>query len=234
MVVAPSGRSHEMDRPPHNPRTGIVPGQRTVIGSVYKTKSPPAPSVEAANWALRRHPDQTRHIDAIRDAAGPTPADRSGTRLRVAIVVVGSLVAACLVVLLGVNDLGTHNQLNKERSTLAASNALLSSDRSQLKQSQSQLATARSQYTKLQTTLSSVQSAVGTQTSATGLLKTCLGGVSQALEDVLDGQLGPGIQAIQAVQASCQQSAPGAVTAPSTPSGTTTPSGSTTPTAGVP
>ena len=210
-----------MDRAPHNPTAAAVPGQRKGIGRVYKTKMPPPLAVEATNWSLRRRPRQPRYLEPDNGTSQARPTGRFRPGWRLAIAATASLVAVCLVVLLGVNDLRTHNQLNDARTSLVAANARLSSTHGQLSQTQSQLSTAKGQYTKLESTLSSVQSAVGTQASATGPLKACLAGVSQALQEVLNGQLGPAVQAIQADQASCQQASPTALTAPS---GTTTPS----------
>ncbi len=210
-----------MDRAPQTPTALAVPGQRKGIGRVYKTKVPPPLAVEATNWSLRRRPNEPRYGEPGNGTSRARPTERPRSGWRLAIAATASLVAACLVVLLGVNDLRTHNQLNDARTSLVAANARLSSAHSQLGQTQSQLSAARGQYTKLESTLSSVQSAVGTQASATGLLESCLAGVSQALQDVLNGQLGPGGQAIQAAQASCQQPNPTALTEPS---GTTTPS----------
>jgi hypothetical protein len=172
----------------------------------------PTTNVGARTWSWRQQPQQQpqqqqqQQPQPEADAIARRRHFPRGWRLTVATV--AALVVVTLLGFLSANDSGTHDQLSKTRTALASTKRQLSASKSQLQQAQSQLSSTRKQINSLQGSVSNVQNAVGVQASVTGLLKTCLGGVSQALENVLNGHLKSGLLAIESVQGTCQKPTP--------------------------
>jgi hypothetical protein len=222
---ATDGRWYTPHPYPTHGQTPSVPvssGAPTTAGGVSdrqsgtdETRFLPTTNVATRTWSWRQQPQQQPQQQPPPQPEADAIARRRrfppGWRLTVAIV--AALVVVTLIGFLSANDFGTHDQLSKTRTALASTKSQLSASQSQLQQARSQLSSTRKQISSLQGSVSNVQDAVGVQASVTGLLKTCLGGVSQALENVLNGHLESGLLAIESVQGTCQKQTP-AVNAP--------------------
>ena len=176
----------------------------------------PAPSVPAVVPATEEDAPPAAH-----------PVE-SGRRRPWRIVLLAAVVAMALATasILLLNEVGTHDRLARTRQQLASTSSKLrdtatelATTQSTLMSTQSDLATrtterdsARSQLSDVQNqlagvkgTLSDAQSRVNLQSGQLTILKTCLAGVSTALDDNLNSDYSGALSALIAVESSCKQ-----------------------------
>jgi hypothetical protein len=127
-------------------------------------------------------------------------------------LVLALMVIAGTVAALTANDLGTHARLKSTRASLKVTSASLAvnqsdlaSTRANLSTAQASLQLAQSQVSILKQELVSSQGALADATSLIGLLKTCLGGISQSATYGAEGRLGAAIAALSGAQTACNQ-----------------------------
>ena len=162
-------------------------------------------------------PPRERPTAAAPLVSAPRPAlPRRRWRLLATLVVVLMMLAS--VAVLALNDKGTHDRLARSRaafvisqSTLHTTQSSLATTQSDLKQAQASLAATKEALTAKQqelagvrNNLSDVKESLNIKSSQIESLKSCLSGVSIALNDAAYGDYSAAVSALQAVDVSCK------------------------------
>jgi hypothetical protein len=163
-------------------------------------------------------------VVALADAPEPITRKRPVWEIVVAGVVAAALLAGLVV--WGVNDYGTHEKLRRTRAALALTSNRLDATQSELASTKAtlaerdaqvatltsirkkllhQLAITRRQLGAAQSSLSHAKSQISLQAGQITSLKTCLGGVNLALNDLWNYDYSGMASALGAVNGSCSQ-----------------------------
>jgi hypothetical protein len=164
----------------------------------------------------------TAPVVTLTDPAPAPPARRPAWEIAVAVGVALALLAG--LVIWGVNDYGTHQKLRRTRAALARTSASLGSTRQALatanatiaqrneqianltairKRLLHQLGVTRRQLGAAQSNLNHAKSQISLQAGQISSLKTCLGGVNNALVDVSYGDYYTAARDLNSVNSAC-------------------------------
>lgn len=170
--------------------------------------------------------------DGVEDAPRNAPVEPVMSRVRKRkqpwLIAVTAVVACALLALGVVIHLGTRTRLTHTRDELASTSATLTSTKSTLQKTNHELSTTAEALTTrtserdrlqarldetntklagVQQTLTDAQNRVNLQAGQIDALKSCLAGVTNALEYVSYGDYGSAVASLEAVEVSCDTAA---------------------------